>query len=161
MFFIDFICSALFNQWIVSSLLIFLIYWQCSPNSTKHYALTTFWLPLILLLLQDNFLHNRFGIGLVYIAPTLLLAAIIRPLLLYASAQLPPLLIAFAIITENVVLKWFLLDRHITFQSTILKIFINIAISYLVLWCTRGNRSLTKIFVKGRKVWTPNRKDAS
>ena len=42
---------------------------------------------------------------------------------------------------------------------TMMEILVNLSIGYVVLWNMLGNRSAA--LTAGRKVWTPNRKDAS
>jgi len=159
-FFLDFLCFAYFKQWLVSSLLIFIAHKQ-SVSQNNYYSFQYFWFPIILLLFQDCFLHTRFGLALVYLVPMLLIAYFFRPLLFNAPKTLPLVLIIFAISTESILVNWLILGKNISVLSTIIKIFTNIVIEYTVLLGMRGNRPLAKIIVRGRKVWTPNRKDAS
>ena len=158
LFFLDLLAAVYCEQWVIFSLLSFFIFKLVASDFT--YKFTSFWLPLILLLIQSFLITGRFGLSLLYLLPMIFLAARCRGILLNSSAILPFVFIITAILAESVGFK-LLLDLPLgTFFVTIMKIFVNLGLESLILLGTRGNRCLP-FYGKGRKVWTPSRMNAS
>lgn len=147
---------ACFHEWIVYSLLAYTIAvvvydaWEGYPSIRSTLA-------IILLLVQDAGINGRFGLALLYIIPMICIAPWLKDFLLQA-AFLPFFLVIFGLFVDIMIIKILILGQSYSVGMTILKIFITLGIESLILLGMRGNRSLLKS--RGRKVWTPNRKDA-
>ncbi len=159
-FFGDFLAYALWEGWIIQSLLVFFIMQQLLASSFT-YSFKNFYLPLILIVLQDCFMYGRFGLILVYLVPVVIIARLLRRLFLDAAGALLCFFIVGLVLFDQFLIKKVLFLKHFSWEATLFKIFVNLCIAYLVLLGTRGNRSLLKFFSRERKVWTPNRKGAS
>lgn len=156
-FFFDLLAYVFLGRWVVYSLLGFFLIRLVRNDFT--YSVARFWLPLGLLLVQSSMITGRFGLSLIYLIPMIFIAAHWRGILLNSTAILPFIFMIIAIIVEVVGFKVLLHQQNPSFFVTIMKIFVNVSIEFLILLGTRGNRSLP--FGRGRKVWTPNRMDAS
>jgi len=143
-FFIDFVSFAFFNKWVLHTLLAYFIIQQLSEAKACAFTLRpSFYLPLFFLLLQDNFISGRMGIGLIYIVAIIFLAVQIRALFDSSSIIFCCLFLIMALFLQDFFIKKWLLGQDIALYSTIIKIFINIIIAYLIFLGTRGNRSLS------------------
>lgn len=160
LFFCDFFAYTLFNGWLVHSLLVYFILKQLMASSYT-YSFKNFYLPLFLLVLQDCFWYGRFGLILVYLVPVVFLARYLRVLFLDAAGTLLCFFIGGLIFFDQFLIKKVLFLKNFSWEATLIKIFVNLIVAYMVLLGTRSNRSLLKFFSRERKVWTPNRKGAS
>lgn len=156
---VDFVVFVLFNQWYVYSVLIYfliLLLPQQMPDRKVELGL-----GIIFFLLQDFVRFGRFGLGLVVLVPIMWANYRFRYTLLRADRILFSLSLMIYFVAENVLLYPFFQETAISWTVTIVKIFINLILGYVVFWGTQGNRSLFVSASRGRKVWTPNRKSAS
>jgi len=160
LFFIDFLAYALWEGWVVQSLLVYLVLQQLLASSYT-YSFKNFYLPLGLVVLQDCFLYGRFGLVLIYLLPLVFLARYLRVLFLDAAGTLLCFFVGGMIFFDQFLIKKLLFLKNFTWEATLFKIFVNLVVAYLVLLGTRGNRSLLKFFSRERKAWTPNKKSAS
>ncbi len=160
LFFSDFLFALLFDGWIIQGLLVYFILNQLLASSYT-YSFKNFYIPLGLLVLQDCFIYCRFGLILVYLLPTIFFARYLRTLFLDAAGTLLCFFISGIIFFDNLLIKKILFSKNFSLEGTLVKIFVNLVVSYVVLLGTRGNRSLLRFFSRERKVWTPNRKGAS
>ncbi len=155
--FLDFISYAIFHQAIIFSLLDYIIakaiLSDTAMNGTLYAALMAF-------LLFDFVLYERFGLGLLLIAPLLIIIVKCKRTLLHASPILLIFCLAGYFLAENLVIYPNVLHLQSNILMTALKFFVNLGLGYTMLLRMQGNRSLA-ITARGRKVWTPNRMDAS
>ena len=145
-FFLDFSSFVLFNKWALYTLLAYFIIQQFCMKNINIFSFRSFYLPLFFLLLQDNFINGRMGIGLIYIVVIVFLMTKVRAFFDSANAIFWCLFLVLALLLQDFFIKKWLLGQNITLYSTIIKIFINITIAYLIFLGTRGNRSLTDFF---------------
>jgi len=159
-FFLDYVMWAICAQWIVYSVL---AYFVVSNGTRVHAALTVkdFYFPLFLLIMQDSIRYNRCGLGFIYLVPIVAVMLVLRKVMLELGVFMPFVCITGALFLEEILVKKLVFGMDIDFFATLLKIFVTLGVGYLVLLGMRGNRSLFIFLNKGRKVWTPNRKDAS
>jgi hypothetical protein len=140
LFFVDFLAYILLNGQFVYLLLIYFIASQLDGDLKQDY------MPLFFLLLQDNFLNERFGLNLIFLMPILLFAAKARNWFgSVAKVMVFPIFLLFSIFLNDFLIKKWLLGQNITFYSTLSKFLINIIIGYLIFLGTRGNRSFLSI----------------
>ena len=158
LFLCDFFMFALLDQWVVSSLLAFFVIKQCVSDSNNFYYMH---LPIALLFLQDTLIYGRFGLTALYLLPMLFAAQKGKTLLLYTRTLLPFLLLCCIVLIRSIILKHIILGLNISFCMTIKHICSTLGVGYLVLLGMRSNRLFPLLGGNGRKVWTPNRKDAS
>lgn len=156
---IDFLAFSFLQQWLVYSTLCYLIVTMVLPKPIEPRWLAG--ITVFAFLLHDFAMHGRFGLALIFLAPAWLIISRLKYTLLNASWILIALSITAFFIVENLVLYACLDGYQPSLFVTSVKIFINIAIGYVVFWGMRGNRSLVAKARRGRKVWTPNRMDAS
>ncbi len=153
----DLIGNILVYQWIFySTLSYFFILLLQQPLKNQYLAGG---LALFTLLLQDFSCHGQYGFILLFIIPWLWILEKVRFTLLHAHMVLFGISIILFFMLENIVFYRFIKEIPLSWGVTNMKIFINLLIGYVVMWGMRSNRSL--VSAKGRKVWTPNRKNAS
>lgn len=143
-FLLDLSLFILLKKWIVFSLLSYLIFLILSDKSViqQPFTFNLFYFPFMLFLIQDSFLIGKFGLSLIYLVPMMIVSLKIKK---FFDPNLPFFYCFFmflAIFTQNIFIKYLFLAQDIGFYSTLLKIFINIIVTYLVLLGMRGNRSL-------------------
>ncbi len=158
--FIDFLCAALFQEWLVYSTLAYLIASIITLRQPEKKA--TFWITVNAFLLLDFAIYGRFGLGLIYFLFVLFAIRVLKTALLKGDKALFFACLTLYFVMENAL--WFnlLMYQPQPFLVTTIKIFINLVVGYVTLWGMQGNRSLRPVSViRGRKVWTPSRKDAS
>lgn len=155
-FILDIICFSFFGQWLVCSTLVYLIAQLVRPKTSDQYGQA--FLPAFLFLIIDFAMHERFGISLLFLLPAYFVIKHAKDALLKAQPILLTLSVISFFLIQNVVFYRFLMGFDHPIFVTNVKIFINLIIGSLILWGMQGNRSLV---VRGRKVWTPNRMDAS
>ncbi len=162
LFTLDFLLYALMGSWVVSTLF---VYFTIKLVLTKS-PLTSwrfFYVPLVLLLLQDCFTNDRFGLALFYVIPMIYGVLLGRQIMLRPKVFLPYIFVTLAVIMDVFVIKKMLFCKNISYTATLFKIFVTIITTYTMLVGIQGSRFLSGFYKrhKKRKVWTPNRKDAS
>lgn len=159
-FFVDFFCFALVQQWLVSSLLVhlFRVSFHCYNNKELS---VQWWLALIFFLLEDCFLHARFGVALLYLLPLFALVIFIKKMVRGSGELAVPLLVTIALITDQFVIKKLILGHNVSLLVTFMKISATLSVTYVVLLGMWGNRLLQTLFARERKVWTPNKRGVS
>lgn len=143
LFLTDFLCAAYFEQWLVYGLAAYFFVILSIQEPSLRDFLIKISTPLTLLLIQGFFLHDRFGLMLSFIIPLILLALIINRVVIH-PAFLLPLFSSYFFICQDFIIKKCFFSQNFLIDVTIKKIFINLAIGYLVLWGTRGNRSFQR-----------------
>lgn len=143
-FFLDFISFMILKKWLIFSLLGYFIASQFNKKNKFIYSFKLFYLPLFFLLIQDNFINGRLGIGLIYIIPIIFFSEKVRNWFSPPFTFFCYFFLIFSIILQSFLIKKWLLGQNIELYSTTLKIFINMIIEYLILLGMRGNRSLFK-----------------
>ncbi len=138
-FLTDFLCASYFEQWLVYSLAAYFFVVLSIKESNFRDFIIKIIPPLSLLLCQAFFLHDRFGLMLCFIVPLIFIAYIINHIIIHPAFLLPIFSVYF-FICQDFLIKKCLFSQIFLIDVTIKKIFINLAIGYLVLWGTRGNR---------------------
>ena len=116
---------------------------------------------LFLLLLQDSFMYGRFFFGISYIGLAFLFLLFLRRFCYANRIVLSGAALILGFKAEAVFVKKAIFIGDGLWHSTILKIIVNLLLLILISIGTRGNRSAGLSRLVGRKVWTPNRMDAS
>lgn len=116
---------------------------------------------VFLLLLQDSFMYGRLLFGMSYIGLMILFLLILRRFCDASAVVLSGVALVFGLIAESFFVKSVIFCGGVGWHSTILKIIVNLLLLMLISIGTRGNRSAGLSRLAGRKVWTPNRMDAS
>lgn len=161
LFFVDFLACVAFNGWFVHSLLAYFIYVLLKKDPFAS-SFKYFFVPIMLLLIQDCFLYGYFGLALLYLLPIVFFALRIKSLLMTTEEVIVYLLLVGVIIFESLFFKKMLFSRPIFDHGFLFEIITNIIVSKIILLGMRGNRFTqicfkSKLFVVKRKVWTPNR----
>ena len=149
LFLTDFLLFAFFKQWIIQSLLVYFVLMHCTMKA-PDLSNVSFYVSLFLLLLQDFFLYDRFGLGLILLAPLIFFAYKFQRLLMRPTFFFPLFLIIILFV-DNFILRNIVFSKNITFFMTIEKIFINISIGYVILLGLRSNRSFLFFTKRGGK----------
>ncbi len=155
--FIDFVCFAWLGQWFVYSLFPLMILTMVQWRSYEG-RVAMVW-SIALFLTQDFARHGRAGLALIVLLPLLWMIVRLRDTLQYAPWVLMILSIIGFILAENIFFYAFTEGNQVPVTVTMMEILVNLCIGFVVLWNMLGNRSAA--LTAGRKVWTPNRKDAS
>ncbi len=138
----DFFLFTLLEKWTFFFLMAFFITYQIK-SKTKPSQTGLF---LVLLLIEDFFFQERFGLGLIYLIPIMLLAPYLRSIF-SLHTQIFHLFLLFSLfIIQNFCIKKYLLNQNISFNSTIPLILINMIIITIVIelksfWGPQGSRS--------------------
>jgi hypothetical protein len=159
LFLLDIVSFAFFQQWLLFSLFCYYVFLLLQRRGEECFG--QIWLSLALLLLQDFIRYDRFGLGLLSLLPILLIVFRYKYALLHAQSILFPLSVCIFFGMDYYVGNYLMQGDFHLLPVTIGKILINLAIGYAVLYGLQGNRSSLTIVRGGRKVWTPNRMDAS
>jgi len=152
----DCIAHALFHVPVLYSVLVYAIY-RLLRDEECWYS-PGWYVALVCLLLEDFILWGRLGLTFMVLCPLVLLVMLLRHKLFHAKTLLFTGFITLFFMLYDSLINQVVLGHFALNGVTISKILINLVLGYAIFWGTRGNRSL---LVKGRKVWTPNRKDAS
>lgn len=154
--FIDILASACLSDWLVFSTLMYFFVlvlhdrgWQQLMPAGLAY------------LLVDFAQYGRFGLGLIFLLPAYFLLTRLKNTLFGAQLFVLTVCVVSFALWEYAFTEGFLFGRVAPVFVTNVKIFINLVLGYVVFWGVRGNRFFTRFLVRGRKVWTPNRIDAS
>ncbi len=160
MFFLDFICLCLFQRWLIHALPIYFLS-KVVMEEEKPIKLPVLLGYLALIVLQDYSMNGHFGLCLIYIVPMIFGFRQLKfffykaPLLFLMTTTI------FYITAQVLIVDKLVLGQDVFLTVTIIKIFVNLAVGILVFLGTRGDRFFWVSALKGRKVWTPNRIDAS
>ncbi len=154
--FTDFFFFGLYDQWLVHSSFVYLVLLLLRWRTEREWG--SIGVALTFFMLIDFVIHGRFGIGLAFVAPMMFLVFRFKYTLLYANIIILTICLLTFFCFESFVIYPYLHDLRPCLTVTIVKFFINLAIGFVVLWYTQGNRSLRN---RGRKVWTLNRMNAS
>ena len=160
LFFLDFVIANLFQHWLVSLLLVYFIGTLVLTNAYDDNKFLLIGI-VSLFVLRDCAAHGFFGLCLLYIVPLLLFFSDIKALLHLSSFNLYLFLIVLTILVEAFVINNGILGQEQLVFVTIIKIFVNILFGIMVFLGMRGGRSFLALLKRERKVWTPNRIDAS
>ncbi len=145
LFFIsDLILFNLLKKWIIFSLLGYFITLQIYVKNKNRFSFEYFYIPLFLLLLQDQLLNERVGISLIYLIPLVVFCQKSHFFLNISKKSLCLIVFFIVLLSQDIVIKRLILGQNITFYSTLIKISINLLIEYIVLLGMWGNRSLVK-----------------
>lgn len=159
-FIIDFCSFTLFNQWFIYSLITYFVLKQCLTQQTD-YPFSELYLPIGLLLLQDVMIYGRFGLALLYVVPVIIFSKKGKNLFFSAHIALSLLLLVMVILIKTCIVEMLIFGYAASFFMTIKQIYSILGVGSLVLLGMLSNRLFPLLGGKGRKVWTPNRKDAS
>ncbi len=154
---IDFVLFAWLGHWFVYSLFPLMILTMVQWRSYEG-RVAMVW-SIALFLIQDFARHGRAGLALILLLPILWAIVRLRDTLQSASWVLLCLSTIGFIFSENTFFYAFMQGIRVPLAVTMMEILVNLSIGYVVLWNMLGNRSAA--LTAGRKVWTPNRKDAS
>ena len=157
-FFLDCLLFAVFHQWLVYGTLLYFIFSVLLAQELKRSA--AIYISLSMLMLRDFVAYGRFGLSVLFALGIIFMIKNLKNVLRNAQILLLTMSIILFFILENIVVYRFLFNNPQTFWMTNVKIFINVISGYIVLLGILGNRSLKTSVGRGRKVWTPNRKDA-
>ena len=147
LFFFDFFMFVFLEKWVFFTLLTYFIF--CQNKLKDRYSIKCFYVPIFLILMQDFFINDKLGLGLIYVAFLILFVPKFKSIFKVHICLLGAFLLICMIIMQDFVIKRCIIGQNIVIYSTITKIFINIIIGYLVLLGTRGNRSF--FYKKGGK----------
>jgi hypothetical protein len=153
----DFLSYSIFGAWITRSLFAYFVY----DISLKKSIDATVMLSFLLLLLQDSFIYGRFLLGCFYLVPAYLCLVLLGRVCAINRAFLSMIVLLIGFLMEGILVKNILSSPGEGWRSTGVKIIVNLIIVLLILIGTRGNRSAGLSRPSERKVWTPNRMDAS
>lgn len=113
LFLLDFVVCVLFDRWVMFSLIAYFMYKNLCGDELGAWGYVT----ILLILLQDFFLYERFGLGLIWLLPFIFLTQLVK--------------------------KW-LFMRDIAMKSTRGRIFGTLIVMItLTFFGTRGNRFLS------------------
>jgi hypothetical protein len=162
LFLLDFFLFSLCSRWFFW---ITLIYFSVDNVAFKPCGSVTvtgrFCFQLFLLLIQDWFFNGKFGLILIYLLLMIILVNKMKTWFIGSRKVLAIVFLAVIIAVDGLVIKNILFSNETSILMTMFKLFANIFIGGLVLWGRLGNRFLSELFERERKVWTPNRIDAS
>lgn len=136
--FSDFLLNALFNQWLVYLLTVYVV--AKILESEDFFDVKTLSMPLFLLLLQDTFWHGRFGLALLWVLPVLCLARLARRYLLWSVHTIIPMVVSLVIFCDQWLIKGLIVGKSCRLSVTICKIFVTLLIGYLVFLGMWGSR---------------------
>jgi hypothetical protein len=145
---VDFLAASFYCQWLLHTVVAYLLA-DIALSEDINFSLGCSGLAF---LLTDFAEHGQFGSGLLFLIPILLLLRHLKVVLVHGSTWL-----------VGIGFFGFFLYERLLFPGgmTVWQILINLILGYLILLGLRGNRSPSSCAAGGRKVWTPNRKDAS
>ena len=162
LFFLDFLFFSLCFKWFFWTTLIYFSAYNVALKPCGSVTVTrNFCFQLFLLLIQDWFFNGKFGLILIYLIPVMILINNMKTWFIGSRKVLAIAFLAVVIAVDGFIVKSALFSNEMPILMTMFKLFANIFIEGLVLWGRLGNRSLLEFFERERKVWTPNRIDAS
>ena len=157
-FFLDCVLFAVFHQWLMyGTLLYFIISVLLAAELKRSIAV---YVSLLMLFLHDFIAYGRAGLSVVFAISIIFMIYNLKNVLRNAQVLLLALSLVLYFVLENIVIYGLLFNNMQSFLMTSMKIFINVIGGYIVLLGIPGNRPLKTSVIRGRKVWTPNRKDA-
>ncbi len=148
--FIDFLAASFFSSWIIHTVLGYLLARIVLP--VEHTPWGVIFIASTAFMVTDFAAHGVFGLGLLYLIPTMLVLLRLKVMLAQGATWLIFLGFCLFFIYESA-----LCGAHVT----IVQIISNLVVGYLTLLGLRGNRAPRPRASGMRKVWTPSRRDAS
>jgi hypothetical protein len=144
-FFVDFLFFAIFHQWMVYSLLVYVVTKQIYDTKTESFfcLILNYPLSLFLLLLEDFFLHGKLGFILIWLVLTFFIVRYVQRTVIIHKMFSIFFAIATILAVDNLITTKLLFTGNINFFMTITKVFGNIGIGYLVFLGLRSNRSFS------------------
>jgi len=140
LFILDFLIYAIFDYWLVYSLAIYFIFLSVYREKIDR----SFYVSAFLILVQNCFLYQRFGLGLLFLIPIFSTARFLKSVFLKNWLLiLNYFLVILFFVLEFVVIKKLIFLQNLALKSTFLIFLVNIMISSLILFGTRGNRFLS------------------
>jgi hypothetical protein len=155
---IDLVVFNLLNQHVVFLTAVYAMY--LIVDRIDFYKDYRWYMALLMFSLENFLIFDRFGIELIYLLPVALAAYHLKKALLQGRAIVLTAIIMGFFISEKMLIMPIFTDISLAWSVTILKISINLMLGYSALLGRLGNRWLSLVG-SGRKVWTPNRKNAS
>lgn len=146
--FLDFLCNALFHQWLLYLLMSYVIIQIL--ELTSFFDVKKFLFPLFLLLLQDTFWHGRFGLALIWFFPLLVVAPLVRRYLLWSVHSVVPFIISGIIFFDQWLIKGLILGQPCILDVTICKIYATLGAGYLVSLGMWGSRFFVR-FIRSKR----------
>lgn len=125
-FIVDVISFAFFEKPLLYSLLCF----YCIEIS-ERFVTSTLLLSLLGLSLESFLFYGRFGIQLLYLLPLWFLGSFLHGIL-YKNRSLKFGILILALLVQSVGIEWYLLGLNQSFNYTISKIFVNLAMLYTI-----------------------------
>lgn len=152
LFITDFLIFSLLHGWYLHSLLVVSLLLLLVTDFYDSFS-SLYILPTFLLLLQDVFMYERFGLILLFLLPVGFLAKEVKYIVSRPFSLFFPLLLVLYLFFDHSIINGLLLRYDTSLPMTVGKYFANMVVGLVAFWGLRGNRS----FYKERKVWTPNR----
>jgi hypothetical protein len=147
---VDFLVANMWQGWLLHCVVAYLLVLLALPEKEgAHVAIS---IASGAFLITDFAAHGLFGAGFLFLIPIILLLKRLKIILVHGSSWLVAIGFFCFFFYEGL-----LFPRGVT----LLGILSNLIVGYLILLGLRGNRSSALRAHGGRKVWTPNRKDAS
>lgn len=138
-FIIDYLTFCFFERQLFFFLIIYFIIQNLNIKTPKK----ALFFSLILLLIQDVFINSRFGIGLAYILPIIILAELLKKIMNQEAIKISYFIFFIIfIVLDNFFIKHFILGLNFNLNSTLLKFSINLLLEILILLGMLGNRTL-------------------
>ncbi len=144
LFFLDCIAAVVCKQWAVSSLLVYFIADQLIDKE-YDYSIKKFYVPLMLLLVQDFMLYGRFGLALLWLMPLQLIIWWARRMVMYGAFFIVALLVAACLLVDAVVIKCIVGVSPQLLLVTISKICYTWLCGIIIFLGLRGNRCLSSL----------------
>lgn len=135
----DFLWATYLEQWLVYGLATYFLVLLSMHEETLRSYLLKITPALLLLAIQGTFLHDRFGLMLIFLIPLIPAAFMLNKIIMHPMLLCVPF-ISYFFICQDIIIKNYIFSQNFMVSVTIKKILINSLVGYLVLWGTRGNR---------------------
>jgi len=149
---VDFLVAALAGTWLAHAVLAYLLALLALPSKEQGRHDWRILVAATAFLITDFAVHGSFGQGFLYVIPAFFLLNRLKVLLVHGAVWL-----VFIGFSGFFLYEWLLCPASVTLA----RIVINFILGYIILLGLRGNHSFLPRGRRGRKVWTPSRKDAS
>jgi hypothetical protein len=160
-FFSDVLCYLAFQEWVSSSLLLCFIVVRSSRRPTEKMVVSLFY---TLFLLENFIVLGSVNGGVIVMMVTAFMVYVLRSYLLKSSFLISVCCLFFIVMVQEFVGIMILFGVKEAISVSFQSIFGKLVVSVLVFLGLQGSRSLFVRLVlkdKERKVWTPNRRNAS
>jgi len=159
LFFLDLSFAVHYHQWFLFSLLTLFITTLVAPRKTN--SLQMLITSSLLLIMLDFIRFGRFGLIIPLLIALYLVSFHLKRILLCSPMGLLIINNLFFFGVQDLFIVPILTGGKEAFLVTVAKISVNLIIGCVILGGMQGNRFPIVIAKGKRKVWTPNRKDAS